>query len=111
MDRASLLIILCIFFDLTAANKTPDKLNLAVESPMIFPLSYSSLPPRVEDLRRRRLQQSQLPNAHMKLYDDLCANGFEFRIIRYLFVEEDDLQKLTHDVVKSIRFSSALIKV
>ncbi|ESQ44750.1 hypothetical protein EUTSA_v10003167mg [Eutrema salsugineum] len=76
MDRASLLILLCIFFDLTAANKTPDKLDLAAESPMIFPLSYSSLPPRVEDLRRRRLQQSQLPNAHMKLYDDLLANGY-----------------------------------
>ncbi|VYS69116.1 unnamed protein product [Arabidopsis thaliana] len=77
MDRASLLLILFIttsttisifFFDLTTAD----------ESPMIFPLSYSSLPPRprVEDFRRRRLHQSQLPNAHMKLYDDLLSNGY-----------------------------------
>uniref|UniRef100_A0A1J3DW50 Aspartic proteinase-like protein 2 n=1 Tax=Noccaea caerulescens TaxID=107243 RepID=A0A1J3DW50_NOCCA len=77
MNRASLLltIALCIFFDLNLA-KTPDELNLAAESRMIFPLSYSSLPRRVEDFRRRRLQQSQLPNAHMKLYDDLLANGY-----------------------------------
>ncbi|KAG7604720.1 putative nepenthesin [Arabidopsis thaliana] len=75
MDRSSLLLLLFItttisifFFDLTTAD----------ESPMIFPLSYSSLPPRprVEDFRRRRLHQSQLPNAHMKLYDDLLSNGY-----------------------------------
>ena len=81
MDRASLLallLLLLIIFDLTAADKIPD---LAAESGMIFPLSYSSLPPRVEDLRlRRRIlhQSQQLPNAHMKLYDDLLANGFDF---------------------------------
>ncbi|KAG5395326.1 hypothetical protein IGI04_025289 [Brassica rapa subsp. trilocularis] len=79
MDRASLLallLLLLIIFDLTAADKIPD---LAAESGMIFPLSYSSLPPRVEDLRlRRRIlhQSQQLPNAHMKLYDDLLANGY-----------------------------------
>ncbi|KAL1207891.1 Aspartic proteinase 39 [Cardamine amara subsp. amara] len=74
MDRASflLLITISIFSDLTSANK----IDLTTESPMIFPLSYSSLPPRVEDFRRRRLHQSQLPNAHMKLYDDLLANGY-----------------------------------
>jgi len=79
MDRSSLLLLLfttttisIFFFDLTTAD----------ESPMIFPLSYSSLPPRprVEDFRRRRLHQSQLPNAHMKLYDDLLSNGFVFSI-------------------------------
>ncbi|KAH0924362.1 hypothetical protein HID58_024380 [Brassica napus] len=77
MDRASLLfLLLLIIFDLTAADKIPD---LAAESGMIFPLSYSSLPPRVEDLRRHRRilhQSQQLPNAHMKLYDDLLANGY-----------------------------------
>lgn len=83
MDRASLLLLVIILFsiylfsDLTTADKTID---LAAESGMIFPLSYSSLPPRVEEdfRRRRRLHQSQLPNAHMNLYDDLLANGFEF---------------------------------
>ncbi|CAA7041627.1 unnamed protein product [Microthlaspi erraticum] len=81
MNRASLLLLLlltialCKFFDLSLAE-TPDELNLAAESRMIFPLSYSSLPRRVEDFRRRRLHQSQLPNAHMKLYDDLLANGY-----------------------------------
>lgn len=79
MDLPSLLFLilfftLSLFSDLTTA----DKLDLAAESGMIFPLSYSSLPPRVEDFRRRLLHQSQLPNAHMKLYDDLLANGFEF---------------------------------
>ncbi|KAJ0261294.1 hypothetical protein HA466_0044430 [Hirschfeldia incana] len=78
MDRASLLHLLILFSlslfsDLAAADKT---LDLAAESGMIFPLSYSSLPPRFEDFRRRRLHQSQLPNAHMKLYDDLLANGY-----------------------------------
>ncbi|XP_010481906.1 PREDICTED: aspartic proteinase-like protein 2 isoform X2 [Camelina sativa] len=81
MDRPSLLLIPLLFittvisifvFDLTTA----DELDLTAESPMIFPLSYSSLPPRVEDIRRRRLHQSQLPNAHMKLYDDLLSNGY-----------------------------------
>ncbi|KFK31741.1 hypothetical protein AALP_AA6G152800 [Arabis alpina] len=75
MDRSSLLLLvliftICTFFDLSV------ELDLAAESPMIFPLSYSSLPPRSEDFRRRRLHQSQLPNAHMKLYDDLLANGY-----------------------------------
>ncbi|KAL0889057.1 hypothetical protein Bca101_013040 [Brassica carinata] len=77
MDLPSLLFLilftLSLFSDLTAADKA---LDLAAESGMIFPLSYSSLPPRVEDFRRRRLHQSQLPNAHMKLYDDLLANGY-----------------------------------
>ncbi|CAN8267785.1 unnamed protein product [Cochlearia groenlandica] len=83
MDRAYFLLLLVllstvsIFSDLSAA-KTPDELDLAAESPMIFPLSYSSPPSRADDFRRRRrrLQQSQLPNAQMKLYDDLLANGY-----------------------------------
>ncbi|CAH8359752.1 unnamed protein product [Eruca vesicaria subsp. sativa] len=66
-----LLFTLSLFSDLIAAD-----LNLASESGMIFPLSYSPLPSRVEDFRRRRLHQSPLPNAHMKLYDDLLANGY-----------------------------------
>ncbi|ESQ54110.1 hypothetical protein EUTSA_v10026304mg [Eutrema salsugineum] len=77
-----------VYSYLTAANKTPDKLDLVAKSPMIFPLSYSSLPPRVEDLRRRRLQQSQLPNAHMKLYDDLLTNGIVDQLVDKGVIED-----------------------
>ncbi|XP_010549260.1 PREDICTED: aspartic proteinase-like protein 2 [Tarenaya hassleriana] len=84
MDRAlrllmSISISLIAFFDLCDAMDS-DKLGLVSENrnshtPMVFPLLFSSLPLRADDYRRRLLQ-SPLPNAHMKLHDDLLANGY-----------------------------------
>ncbi|CAA7032012.1 unnamed protein product [Microthlaspi erraticum] len=103
MNRASLLLLLltislCKFFDLSLA-KTPDELNLAAESPMIIPLSYSSLTRRVEDFCRRRLQQSQL------LDDGRTTSGipFDCRYWKHWHLHtlcvEDDLKELSYDKV------------
>ncbi|XP_050213236.1 aspartic proteinase 36 [Mercurialis annua] len=70
-----LLILLRTVVVLSAADLNSNQ----TRRPMVIPLHLSTSNisnHRTGDYHRRQLQNSDLPNAHMRLYDDLLSNGY-----------------------------------
>ncbi|KAK6939687.1 Xylanase inhibitor, C-terminal [Dillenia turbinata] len=84
MARPWVRLIISLIFSLIRVSFSDQIHNKAVNlsrssTPLLLPLSFSSpksSPRSFDSIYRRHLQNSDLPNARMGLYDDLLINGY-----------------------------------